>query len=114
MGWMKKKTLSQEMVATRFQYLWEISLSYATTIPIMSRYYVSIIQEMGRRLNYRLDSSSVKSLFCKECNSVLIPGKTVRIRKGRKKGRSRIVYSCQYCDRLQRYTSEAKKNRKEE
>jgi RNase P subunit RPR2 len=93
----------EEIAHNRLEYLWQISLSYATTMPSISRFYVSIMWEMGKRLNYRLDNVTVKSCFCKKCYTVWIPGKTVQIRQTKNSKRKRVIYTCLYCKRQKRY-----------
>jgi RNase P subunit RPR2 len=36
----------EEIAHNRLEYLWQISLSYATTMPSISRFYVSIMWEV--------------------------------------------------------------------
>ncbi|EME30864.1 hypothetical protein Gasu2_25010 [Galdieria sulphuraria] len=105
---MKKSTkrsnaVKEEIIQSRLEYLWNAALSYGTTIPGISRYYVAIMWEMGKRLNYRLDSHTVKRYFCKKCYTIWIPGKTVQIRQTRHKKRRRVIYTCLFCERCKRY-----------
>lgn len=63
-----------------------------------SKRCLELARKIGMRYNVRIPKH-LKRLFCKQCNSLLLPGRTatVRVKKGR------IIVRCQQCGNILRY-----------
>jgi len=64
----------------------------------LSRRYVEHILNLSRKYNLRLPREMKRSI-CKECHTILIPGKTAQVRL--KKGK--VVVKCLRCGSYKRY-----------
>ncbi len=71
----------------------------------LSQRYVEIARKIALRTNFRL--KKLKRKFCKNCNTLLIPGFTARIRLNKK--HKTINVTCLICGSLKRYPYYPKK-----
>lgn len=60
----------------------------------LSRKYIKLMKEISRHYKIRLDKKT-KSSICKKCNSLLIPGKTAKVRIASSK--KYVLYTCLNC-----------------
>ena len=65
-----------------------------------SQRYIELMRRIGLRYNVRIPRK-IKRSFCKNCNALLIPGKTARVRLDSKR-KIRIV-KCLICQKIYRY-----------
>lgn len=72
--------------------------------PELSRRYVQLAREIGMRANFRL--KKLKRTFCKNCNTILIPGYTSIVRIERRKKIVKII--CKECGKIYRYPTRPK------
>jgi ribonuclease P protein subunit RPR2 len=68
--------------------------------PERSRRYIELARKIGLRYNVRLPKQ-LKRKFCKNCNSLLLPGVTSRIRIDSKNKILNI--KCLKCEKIYRY-----------
>lgn len=59
-----------------------------------SRKYVKLLKDISRHYKIRLDKKT-KSSICKKCNTILIPGKTAKVRIASSK--KYVLYTCLNC-----------------
>jgi ribonuclease P protein subunit RPR2 len=76
----------------RIEKLLNISKETAETKPEKSRRYVNLARKIGMRYNVRL-SKYQKKQFCKTCDTILVPGKTMSVRVVGGK----TVKKCSFC-----------------
>ncbi|MFH1442972.1 MAG: ribonuclease P [Candidatus Micrarchaeota archaeon] len=78
-----------------------------TEDPALSKRYVQLARKIAMRHRIPLGSKS----FCKKCNTVFIPGKTLKVRVAPSK--KAVVYICQNCKSEKKfpYASEKKVRR---
>ena len=75
----KKPNWQIDIAKERIEKLLNLSKEKAKTEPEKSRRYVRLARKIGLRYNVRLTRFQKKS-FCKECNTVMVPGITMSIR----------------------------------
>ncbi|PXF42268.1 Ribonuclease P protein component 4 [Gracilariopsis chorda] len=119
-GAKKKKIPREEDAALRLTHLIAASAILSENAPSVSRFYAHASKQICRRVNMTLDSVTVKRLFCKKCNTCLIPGvgtpqPTYRIASRRER---HLVIKCGRCGVLKRYLArspaqESKRKRKD-
>uniref|UniRef100_A0A0G4GQ52 Uncharacterized protein n=1 Tax=Chromera velia CCMP2878 TaxID=1169474 RepID=A0A0G4GQ52_9ALVE len=62
-----------ELQYQRMSYLFQAAHGYSVSSPSLSRFYVSLLRDLGMKHVLRLDSSTKKT-FCKGCSSVFLLG----------------------------------------
>lgn len=92
----KLKEERKKIALNRIKRLFKLSID-SKDINFSFRYII-----LARKLStkYKVSiSREYKRLFCKKCNSLLIPSKTCRVRlKG-----NNIVYTCFFCKEIKRF-----------
>ena len=88
-GWQK------EIAMERIGILFVLAKKELGKNPERSRRYVELARKIGMRYNVRF-SKELKKSFCKNCNTLLIPGKTSQVRIQSKT--KSIVVRCKNCD----------------
>lgn len=63
-----------------------------------SRRCLQLAKKIGMRYNVRIPRE-LKRLFCKKCYTLLLPGRTARVRLKK----SRIIVTCLNCGNIRRY-----------
>ncbi|MCD6402785.1 MAG: ribonuclease P [Candidatus Aenigmarchaeota archaeon] len=97
----KKKPLWQKKIALeRIITLFELAKKELDIHPERSRRYVELLRKIGLRYNVRLPKD-IKRSICKECNTILIPGKTAKVRLDSKK--KTVIIKCLECGKIYRY-----------
>ncbi len=94
---MKRKE-AQRIARQRIERLFELARQVSEKKPELARRYVGLARRIGMRHNVRLPAR-LKRTFCKACNSLLIPSKTVRIRAKKRV----VVVTCLVCGAAKRY-----------
>lgn len=86
----------QEKIAReRVQILFGLARKEYVKSPARSRRYVELARKIGMRYNVRF-SRQVKESFCKKCNSVLVPGKTMTTRLD--SAEKAVIIKCNNCN----------------
>lgn len=95
----KKSDWQQRIAKERIQILFELAEKNFKFHPERSRRYTELARKIGLRYNVRL-GKELKRKFCKNCNSLLVPGKTSKVRLDSK--RKIIVINCLQCNKIYR------------
>ena len=94
----KNKALSRGIARERIVYLFELARAELSNDPAKSERYVSLARKMGMRNRVSIPSELKRDL-CRNCGSLLVPGKNSRIRL--KDGC--VVVTCLVCGGIKRY-----------
>jgi len=71
--------------------------------------YIELMRKIGMRYNVRIPRR-IKRTFCKDCNTLLIPSKTSKVRLDSK--RKLKIVKCLVCQKIYRYPYKPRKARK--
>jgi len=96
----KKPEWQQKIARERIKILFNLAEKEFEAHPKRSRRYVELARKIGLRYNIRL-GKKLKRKFCKNCNSLLIPGKTSQVRL--KSGKKTVTVRCLKCNKVYRY-----------
>lgn len=103
-----KKPLQQTKIAKeRIEILFNLAEKEFGAHPERSKRYINLARKIGLRYNIRL-SKDLKRKFCKNCNSLLIPGMTSQTRL--KSKRKIMTVKCLKCNKVYRYPYSKRKN----
>ncbi|MEM5815344.1 MAG: ribonuclease P [Candidatus Aenigmatarchaeota archaeon] len=95
----KKPEWQRRIAKERIEILLELAEKEAKKNPERSRRYVELARTIGKRYNVRLKKEQKKK-FCKKCNTILIPGYTMKIWLDPKSKTK--VFKCLFCKNLYR------------
>jgi len=95
----KKPDWQQNIAKERIQILFDLAEKEFRKNPERSRRYVELARKIGLRYNVRLPKE-LKKKFCKECNSLLLPGKSCTMRVV---GKRILTIKCSNCNKIYRY-----------
>ena len=84
----------------RIHILFELAKENFEKNPERSKRYVQLMRRIGLRYNVRLPKH-IRRSFCKQCNTLLIPGKTAIVRTNKK--RKAVIIKCLECRKIYRY-----------
>ncbi len=90
----------RQIAEERIGILFNLAKKEFDTHPDRSRRYVQLARKIGMRYNVRL-AHDVKRSFCKECGTLLVPGKTSIVRTNARERALRI--KCLNCGHYYRY-----------
>lgn len=94
-----KPRWQQKIARERIQILFALAEKEIKKHPERSRRYIQLARKIGLRYNVRL--GKLKRKFCKNCNTLLIPGVTAKVRLDSKN--KTIVIKCLKCNKIYRY-----------
>ena len=97
----EKPDWQQRIARERIQILFNLAEKNLGKHPERSKRYVELARKIGLRYNVRLPKDTKRS-FCKNCSSLLIPGKTSSIRLD--SNRKAIIIKCLRCNKIYRYS----------
>jgi len=97
-----------EIAKERIARLFEFAKQCFKTHPERSKRYIQLMRRIALRYNVRLPKN-LKRSFCKECNTLLIPGRTARVRTN-KRSKS-VIIKCLVCGSVYRYPYAKEKKR---
>ncbi|HOP09255.1 MAG TPA: lipoate protein ligase C-terminal domain-containing protein [Candidatus Methanofastidiosa archaeon] len=98
MKWKRVKHQRKRIASRHVERMLELSLDNLDERPERSRRYVQIARDMIRKHKVKL-APEQKGLFCKKCNTPLVPGRTSRVRT-----RSGMVSTtCLHCGNVRRH-----------
>lgn len=95
---MKKPRWQKRIAKERIEILFELARKSLEKYPERSKRYVELLRKIGLRYNIRL-RKNIKRSICKNCNQLLIPGKTATVRLNKKT----IIVKCLECGKIYRY-----------
>lgn len=96
----KKPIQYLKIAEERIEILFSLAEKEFSKHPERSKRYVELARKIGLRYNIRL-SKGQKRKFCKDCNSLLIPGKTSQVRIN--SDRKIITTKCLNCNRIYKH-----------
>ncbi|MCW1296510.1 MAG: ribonuclease P [Candidatus Parvarchaeota archaeon] len=94
-----KKRLIEKIALERINILLRLARENLKINPKRSARYVLLARKIAMRANIHIPKE-LKRMFCKNCNSILIPSLTLRVRL--KRGKKRLVYTCLKCGKITR------------
>lgn len=89
----------KKIAIKRINYLLELAKKILKENPELSKRYVELARKMGLRANIRIKNR--KRIFCKNCNTIFIPGYNCMVRLNSREKCVRII--CLNCKRIYRY-----------
>ena len=95
----RKKRLIQKIALERIHVLIRLAKENLKINPKRSARYILLARKIAMKANLHIPRD-LKRMFCKNCNTVLIPSLTLRVRLKRKK--KRLVYTCLNCGKVVR------------
>lgn len=90
----------RKMARRRVLELWRLSVQVATDEPQLAREWVGGARRIAQKARMKLPDE-MKRNICRRCDTVLIPGRTSRVRL-HARGRHMTV-TCLNCGRMKRY-----------
>jgi len=96
----KKVDWQQKIAKERIDILFNLAEKEFKRHPERSKRYVELARKIGLRYNVRF-TKALKKKFCKNCNSLLKPGASAKIRLDRKT--KSIVIKCLNCSKTSRH-----------
>lgn len=94
---MRKLAWQQKIAKERIAILFDLAEKEFEKHPERSKRYVELARKIGLRYNVRFPKQ-LKRRFCKNCNSLLIPGKSSLVRVSRKN----LIVKCLSCNKVYR------------
>jgi len=94
----KKPEWQKKIAEERIQILFDLAEKEFKKYPERSSRYVELARKIGLRYNIRLPKET-KRKFCKNCNTLLKPGLTSKIRFQNKT----LTIKCVVCNKIYRY-----------
>jgi ribonuclease P protein subunit RPR2 len=95
----KKPAQQIKIAKERIQILFDLAEKEFKKNPERSKRYIELARKIGLRYNIRLPKQ-LKRKFCKNCNTLLIPGLTSRVRISKGKV---LSIKCLKCEKIYRY-----------
>jgi ribonuclease P protein subunit RPR2 len=95
----RKRRLIQKIALERIHTLIRLAKENLKINPKRSARYILLARKIAMKANLHVPKD-LKKMFCKNCNTVLIPSLTLRVRLKRKK--KRLVYTCLKCGKVVR------------
>ena len=92
-----QKQLQRESALQRIRGLFDAAALAFVTDAAKANKLVAQAHRLMQRAKVKLPAI-LKRRFCKDCKTLWVPGKTVRVRLGK----GRLVYTCLNCKRIQR------------
>jgi len=96
----RKPKWQQRIAKERIKILFDLAEKELRRNIERSRRYIELARKIGLRYNVRLPRK-LKRKFCKNCNTLLIPGLTSRVRMDSK--RKLLIVKCLSCQKIYRY-----------
>jgi len=94
----KKSFRYLKIAKERIEILFNLAEKEFRKHPKRSRRYIELAREIGLRYNMRLTKEQ-KKRFCKNCNSLLVPGLSSKVRLNKKI----VTIKCLNCNKIYRY-----------
>ena len=95
-----KPEWERRIAKERIRILFKLAKKSFDEHPERSRRYIQLMRKIGLRYNVRLPRD-VKRSFCKDCNTLLIPGKSSVVRLDMREKTVRV--KCLVCGKIYRY-----------
>jgi ribonuclease P protein subunit RPR2 len=93
-----KPRWQQKIAKERIEILFSLAEKEFNLHPERSRRYIELARKIGLRYNIRF-TKELKRKFCKNCNTLLIPGKTSSIRISKKI----LIVKCLKCNKIYKH-----------
>ena len=94
-----KREWQQNIAKERIEILLDLAEKEFKKNPERSKRYVELARKIGLRYNVRLTKNQ-KNKFCKNCFTLLVPGKTSKVRLDEKT--KTLVIKCENCNTIYR------------
>ena len=95
-----KPDWQQKIAKERIEILFNLAENEFRKHPERSKRYVELARKIGLRYNVRF-SKALKKRFCKNCNTLLKPGLSSKVRLDKKT--KTIVIRCLTCNKIHRH-----------
>lgn len=95
-----KPAWQRRIAKERINILFKLAKKEFKKYPDRARRYIQLLRKIGLRYNIRLPKEMKRS-FCKNCNSLLIPGISSEIRLNKKT--KTVNIKCKKCNKIYRY-----------
>jgi len=96
----RKPAWQIKIAKERIQILFDLAKKEFKTHPERSKRYIQLLRKIGLRYNIRLPKE-IKRSFCKNCNSLLIPGLSSEVRLNKRT--KSVNIRCKNCNKIYRY-----------
>ena len=95
------KERTKHLAQTRIEILWQQALRNAEDRPEIARFQMRSARKIAQRSRTKIPRH-ISRRFCKQCGSILIPGKSCRIRIRSNRAKHMVV-TCTECGKVKRY-----------
>jgi len=96
----EKPDWQQKIAKERIEILFGLAEKNLKKYPDRSKRYVQLARKIGLRYNVRF-SQQLKRQFCKNCNTLLVPGYTSQVRLASKM--KMLTVKCLNCKKIYKY-----------
>jgi ribonuclease P protein subunit RPR2 len=96
----RKPAWQIKIAKERIQILFDLAKKEFKNHPERSKRYIQLLRKIGLRYNVRLPKE-IKRSFCKNCNSLLIPGLSSEVRLNKRT--KTVNIRCKNCNKIYRY-----------
>ena len=96
----RKPEWQRKIAKERIKILFELAEKEFKKHPERSKRYIQLARKIGLRYNIRLTKEQ-KRKFCKNCNSLLLPGVSCKVRLD--KNKKTVSIKCLNCNKIYRY-----------
>ncbi len=96
----RKPEWQRKIAKERIKILFELAEKEFKKHPERSKRYIQLARKIGLRYNVRLTKEQ-KRKFCKNCNSLLLPGVSCKVRLD--KNKKTVSIKCLNCNKIYRY-----------
>lgn len=103
----KTQEFIKDIALQRIEKLFQYAFSLVKENPELSRKYILLARKIAMRARVHIPTR-YKRIFCKKCNTPLIPGVNARVRL-RQNRFSRITVTCLSCGNVVRYPLKLKR-----
>ena len=106
-----EETVLRDLAIQRMKWLFRLGVEAARENRIdLARRYGELIRLISQRTRIKIPKR-IKRWICKNCNSIMVPGITARIRIRRDGAALRVVTTCLACGYIHRYEFVERKRR---
>lgn len=109
MSW---KIIEKEIAKERIEILFNLARKMLEVNPKLAKRYIHLIRKISMKAKVKIPLK-YKIFICRKCGSLLIPGKTCRVRVRSEKG-TKVTFTCLNCYFIKRYPAVKEKKLKKQ
>jgi ribonuclease P protein subunit RPR2 len=106
------RIIEKEIAKERIEILFDLAKKMLKLNPKLANRYIQLIRKISMKTKVKIPLE-YKIFICKKCGSLLIPGKTCRVRVRSEKG-TKVTFTCLNCNFIKRYPATKEKKLKKQ